>query len=298
VDQRVAGPTRGGAALVALIYVGWASTWPVGKYALSTWTPLGLTAVRHAVAGSLLVGWALALGHRPAMPGWRELRVGLLQFCAYYALSYAALETGTSYATAAAAGVYPVLVMLATAERPSGGRAVAGAASALAAIGVGLLYLDAGGLFAGGNGRPIRGMALAVGASVAMAAAVLTPRGHPSPTKLANTAGFVGQSMWCGSAATCVLALARRDAWIRGPFGWQAAAAFAWLSVVGSALVFVGVEWVVRRYGAWRASMAYAAVPALVAMMGAVLLGERPGAVAALALLVTLASLALAAKPS
>ena len=81
--RRSAGAPTRLALLLAFfaIYVVWGSTYLAIRYAVETIPPLIVAGVRHVVAGSVLLGWAYARGHRPSLEEWRASAIlGILYF--------------------------------------------------------------------------------------------------------------------------------------------------------------------------------------------------------------------------
>lgn len=54
----------------AAIYVVWGSTYLAIRYAVETIPPLVAASIRHTIAGSILLGWAMARGFRPKREHW------------------------------------------------------------------------------------------------------------------------------------------------------------------------------------------------------------------------------------
>src|SRR5690349_16601778 len=52
------------------IYLIWGSTYLAIRYAVETIPPLVTAAVRHSIAGVILLGWAMARGFRPRREHW------------------------------------------------------------------------------------------------------------------------------------------------------------------------------------------------------------------------------------
>src|SRR5690348_7854842 len=52
------------------IYIVWGSTYLAIRYAVETIPPLVTAGIRHTIAGSILLVWALARGYRPRREHW------------------------------------------------------------------------------------------------------------------------------------------------------------------------------------------------------------------------------------
>jgi drug/metabolite transporter (DMT)-like permease len=278
-------------AVAGAVYLAWATTWPVGKVAMATWTPLGLTTARHVVAGGLLLALAAALGAPPRRPAGSEFVVGVLQFGAYFVASYRALEVGAASVTAVVAGAYPVVVVLYSShdKRRS---AVRLTALGLTVLGVALVASEHGAGLLDASGSSPAAIAWAAGAAVTMAVSTLAPRPSGSPAEIIR---FTARAMLCGAAMTGALAVLAGDGWTRTPPGWESVVTLAWLSLIGSAMVFVGLEWLLRHHARWLVSMGYAAVPALAALMSVIWLGEPLGMRTGAGIVFTFCGLAVAA---
>ncbi len=65
----------------AAIYLVWGSTYLAIRYAVETIPPLVAAGIRHTIAGSVLLGWAVARGFRPKREHWiAGIAVGALYF--------------------------------------------------------------------------------------------------------------------------------------------------------------------------------------------------------------------------
>lgn len=260
--------------LALFAYVAWATTWPVGKVAMSYWTPLGMIAARFLIAGLLLsiVGWAM--GTRPKLPGFSEIVVGIFQFNLYFLFSYLALSTGDASTTAVIAGAYPAAVL---AGRPRLALKNPGAVLAL--------LVTLAGCFLVGFGQwrqnaTLAGTVFAGLAALSMAVSTLTsrPRGGMS---LPEVCRFVGSAMIVGAGIALISILLVSGGGLRTSMNFATVGTLAWLSLVGSALVFVAIEWLLRRHAEWKISLGYSIVPGLAALMGILFLGEYPSAIVA-----------------
>src|SRR5215471_9909346 len=52
------------------IYIVWGSTYLAIRYAVETIPPLVTAGIRHTIAGSILLAWAMARGYRPRREHW------------------------------------------------------------------------------------------------------------------------------------------------------------------------------------------------------------------------------------
>ena len=278
-----------GLMVAAAVYVSWATTWPVGKLAMSQWTPLGLTTTRHLVGGVVLLSLAAAYSAWPRPPRRNEIVIGVLQCGVYFYCSYRALELGTAAITAVIAGAYPVLVALLS-PRDEQRRLFRILSLVLMVLGVGLVAFGGAADFKAIAGQSTEVLGWAAAAAIAMALATRVPRPAGSVSEVVRSMAI---AMLCGAIATGALAIVLGDPWLRGAPGWKDIGTLAWLSLVGSAAVFVGLEWLLRRYKPWRVSMGYAAVPGMAAAMSMIWLGERISEWVVVGLLLTLGALSL-----
>ena len=250
------------------VYAIWASTWPVGKLALSFWTPAGLTCIRHVLAGVLLVGLGRLLGDSLRLPSRAETAIGLLQYASYYLFSYKALASGSTAVTAVVVALYPVIVMIfslnATSLRLQGFLA-----AILGAAGCGLIVM--GSTSDSGLDIQLPSVALALFAALAQAASTLIRREPATPSKII---GFTGRSMFVGGVASGALVLVSGDRIFQQEPGVLAVSTLMWLSLMGSAVTFVAVEYLLRRWRPVFVSISYFSVPCLAVVMAHVFLNE------------------------
>jgi drug/metabolite transporter (DMT)-like permease len=102
-------------------------------------------------------------------------------------------------------------------------------------------------------------------------------------------------AMLCGSITTGTLGIVLEDSWVRQAPGWKTLGTLVWLSIIGSAAVLVGLEWLLRHYTLWLVSMGYTSVPGLAALMSMFFLGEQISWHTILGLLIILCALATTA---
>ena len=260
-----------GRAMVGLflVYAMWASTWPVGKYALTYWTPLGLTAIRHVVAGTLLILLAVLMGNRLQLPSRSEIMIGATQYMLYYLLSYAALSAGTASVTAVVVGLYPVIVVFLSKGKTENRRYIIWPALVGA---VGCLVIFMGVPSSEGVGYPIASLLLGVGAAAAQALATLIRR---EVTNKASVVGFTGRSMLVGGALAVAVAVITHDSLVIDATQEYAIWALIWLTLIGSAGTFLCVEFLLRKWPPSTFSISFLAVPCLAYLFSHAALGER-----------------------
>lgn len=239
---------------------------------------------RIALGGTLLVlfAWgsarratgATAAGPEPAV-GWPPKRLLLLsgacvavyQLCFFAAVQRTGVAVGTVVAIGSGPAFAGALGWLVAREAP--GRRWA-AATALACAGVALLVL--GGSSASAS---VDGIVLALGAGAGYAsytviAKVMLRSGHAPEVVMAGAFGTGGVLLLPGLALTA-------GAWI-GTFGGIALIVF--LGVIPTALAYVLFARGLKELTAGETATLTLAEPLTAALLGAIVLGERPGAVA------------------
>jgi drug/metabolite transporter, DME family len=253
-------------------------------------SPLAVGSARIAVGAALLAVAAAVLAPRAAGPWrWRMLALAALGIAAYQLTFFAAVDqTGVALGTVVALGSAPVGAGLL-------GRLLVGepltarwaACTALAAVGVALLVL-------GGEAADVRpgGIALALGAGAAyalytVAAKRMLMSGDAPETVMARSFGLAAVAL------APVLALSDPGA-LAGVDGLALA---LYLGAVPTALAYVLFARGLRGVASGEAATLTLAEPVTAAALGALVLGERPGVVAATGAALVLCSLAALAAP-
>jgi drug/metabolite transporter (DMT)-like permease len=94
-------------------YVVWGSTYLAIRYAVATIPPLVAVAIRHTVAGGILLAWALARGYRPKR---EHLAAGFIVGLLYFALGHGLLHWAEKSISSAPAALLmatePMFIML------------------------------------------------------------------------------------------------------------------------------------------------------------------------------------------
>jgi drug/metabolite transporter (DMT)-like permease len=78
----------------AAIYLIWGSTYVAIRYAVETIPPLVAAGIRHTIAGSVLLGWALARGYRPKREHWTA---GLILGALFFLIGHGSLHWAEQY---------------------------------------------------------------------------------------------------------------------------------------------------------------------------------------------------------
>src|SRR2546430_8842448 len=95
------------------IYVIWGSTFLAIRYAVESIPPLFTAAIRHLLAGSILLGWALWKGERPTRQGLRAgIILGFLFFFVSHGLLHWAELNVPSGVAALVIAIEPAIVAL------------------------------------------------------------------------------------------------------------------------------------------------------------------------------------------
>jgi DME family drug/metabolite transporter len=248
-------------------------------------------AVRIAVGAVLLALVARAVADGAASTPWARgpLAVGALGVAAYQLCFFAAVkDTGVAVGTVVALGSAPALAGVGgwLLDRRVPDRAWA-LATALACAGVATLALAGG-----GSEVSARGVALAVGAGASYAAFTLASKrlldaGHGVETVMARLFGL-------GAILLIPVLLFGDLHWVTSAGG---AAMALWLGAIPTALAYLLFASGLRHLPANEVATLTLAEPVTAALLGAIVLGERPGAVAIVGIAAILAGLAVLAIP-
>jgi DME family drug/metabolite transporter len=249
-------------------------------------------AARIAVGAVLL----LAIQHAAGAGGsagrrWPRgpLAAGTIGVAAYQLCFFAAVkDTGVAIGTVVALGSAPALAGLGSwlLDRRVPDRAWV-AATALACAGVAALALQGG-----GSEVSAPGVALAVGAGASYATFTLASKrlldaGHGVEPVMAR--------LFAGGAVLLIPVLIFGDVhWITSAGG---AAMALWLGAIPTALAYILFARGLRHLRADEAATLTLAEPVTAAVLGALVLGERPGAIAVGGVILILAGLAVLAVP-
>jgi DME family drug/metabolite transporter len=252
-----------------------------------------LLLVEHLVARLARSRDAARTPTAPAPGRWPRgpLAVGALGVAAYQLCFFAAVkETGVAVGTVVALGSAPALAGAGgyLIDRRTPSRAWT-AATALACGGVAVLALAGG----GSSHVSAPGVALAVGAGASYAAFTLASKrlldqGHGVEPVMARTFGL--------GAILLIPVLGLGDlAWLTTAGG---AAMALWLGAVPTALAYILFAGGLRHLPANEVATLTLAEPVTAALLGAIVLGERPGAFAVAGIVAILAGLAVLAAPA
>jgi DME family drug/metabolite transporter len=253
-------------------------------------SPLTVGAARIAVGGLLLL-LAQKIAARPDAGPWPRgpvlaaaVGVACYQLCFFAAVK----DTGVAVGTVVALGSAPALAgagaWLLDGRRPGAAWA---AATALACAGVALMALAGG-----GSDVSAPGVALAIGAGASYAGFTLASKrlldqGHHVEPVMARAFGF-------GALILLPVLVVGDTSWLRTPEG---AAMALWLGAVPTALAYLLFAAGLRHLPAGEVATLTLGEPVTAALLGAVVLDERPGAVAVAGIVLILAGLAVLAVP-
>jgi DME family drug/metabolite transporter len=256
-------------------------------------TPLTVGAARIAIGGAALVAIALATETLNDGIAWAKLPViaGALGVVGYQLCFFAAVDaTGVAIGTVVAlgsgpafAGVFGLLI-----RREAPGRRWA-TATALAIAGAAILVL------AGGKTTDVdpAGIALALGAGASYGLYTVTSKqllehGHSPEGVMAAVFGL-------GAIGLSPLLIAGHSAWLATPGGASLA---LYLGLIPTAIAYVLFARGLRHLPAASVATLTLAEPLTAATLGVVILGERPGALAAAGALLVLSGLFVLARPT
>lgn len=253
-------------------------------------------AARIAVGALLLVAFQWIMGRRaetpsaPARPWPRgPVAAGALGVAAYQLCFFAAVkDTGVAVGTVVALGSAPALAGAGgwLLDRRVPDRAWA-LATGLACAGVATLALAGG-----GSQVSAPGVVLAVGAGASYAAFTLASKrlldqGHGVEPVMATLFG-------CGAILLAPVLLLGDTGWLSSAGGIAMA---VWLGAVPTAIAYILFASGLRHLPANEVATLTLAEPVTAALLGALVLGERPGAVALGGIALILAGLAVLAVP-
>ena len=272
----------GGFLLLTLI---WGTTWAAIRIGLEGVPPFTGVAVRFAIAGTLLLALALALGvrlgrgrHEKAL--W--LANGVLSFCLSYSIVYWSEQYIPSGLAAVLFATYPLLVAALAHFLLAGERltAVAAAGLVLGFAGVAVIFSDDLSLL---GGQQVRHAALVMLVSplVSAVAIVVIKRWGSDVHPLSLSAVPM---LFAGGVMGAVALLVERH---RPPvFDARSVSALLYLAILGSAVTFTVYYWLLAHVTATRLALTSYLIPIVAVAVGAALFGEplRPRLLAGSAL--------------
>lgn len=274
------------AVFVAVTVIG-GSNFVAVRFSNRELAPFWGAAARFGIAALVLLA-AMAIARIP-VPRGRGLRAaaeyGLLNYAANYAFAYWGLVAAPAALGAVMISMSPLItIFLAAAYRLERltARAVFGALIALA--GVALIFADRIGSV------PL----VSVAALLASATAGTLANVRVKRMAVAHPVSMNAIGMLVGAPVLLALSLLAGEPRVV-PAQPATVAAFAYLALVASPLLFVGVIFVVRRWTASATSYATVLMPLVAVVLGALLAGETVGALFVVGTAVVLAGVYLGA---
>jgi drug/metabolite transporter (DMT)-like permease len=230
-------------AALAVVYVAWGSTFIGLAIAVRDLPPLLSLAMRHVVAGAILLAFAWPRGDREGDPiGWAQVRAGFILGFLLFVISHGTLAWAqqTVPAGVAALLVGSIPIWMALFDRVAFGRRLRGSAYVGFAVGFfGLAFLVDP--FGGGSVDRLGAVAIVAGAAT-WAAGSLYSRDAPLPRRPLVSAGLASV---CGGI---LLVFASAVTGELGDAVWttEALLAVAYLIVVGSFVGFTAYVWLLQ----------------------------------------------------
>lgn len=229
------------------VYVIWGSTYLAIWYAVASIPPLYTAGFRHAIAGSILLIWALAKGQRPTWPQIRSsIIIGFLFFLVGHGTLHWAetqIPTGLASLLIAAEPIWVFLIASAVEKRwRMNWLLFLGVALGL----VGVALLMGRDVWAAGRGAVFGAVACLIGAISWSAGIIYSRRSHLSGSPLLLSA----LSLLAGSVM--LLATGTVLGEYRG-FSLRAVPTRSWLALAylvafGSVIAFTAYNWLLEHY--------------------------------------------------
>jgi drug/metabolite transporter (DMT)-like permease len=256
------------------IYVIWGSTYLAIGYAVSYVPPLYTAGFRHAIAGSILMVWALVKGHRPT---WAQMRasvvIGFLFFLVGHGtLHWAETQIPTGLASLLIA-TEPIWVFLMACATQNLWRMnlwlFSGVTMGLTGVG----FLMGRDVWSTGRGAFLGALACLIGAISWSAGIIYSRRSHLSGSPLLLSA----LSLLAGAVMLLTTGTALGE--YRG-FSFTAVPIRAWLAlgyliVFGSVIAFTAYNWLLERYTPTLVATHTYINPIVAVLLGWWLAGER-----------------------
>ncbi|HEY1423992.1 MAG TPA: EamA family transporter [Candidatus Acidoferrum sp.] len=229
------------------IYIIWGSTYLAIRYAVAFIPPLYTAGLRHLVAGSILLAWALAKGLRPT---WPQIRASVVIGFLFFLVGHGSLHwaetqipSGLAALLIASEPIWVYLMVCAAEKRwRMNGFLLCGVVLGLAGVGL-LLGRD---VWSAGSGAIWGAIACLVGAISWSAGIIYSRRSHlsGSPLLLSALSLLAGSAMLLTTGT--VLGEARDFSIANVPVNsWLA---LAYLIVFGSVIAFTAYNWLLERY--------------------------------------------------
>ena len=273
----------------ASIFIVWGSTYLAIKYAVEEIPPLLTAAVRHLVAGVILLAWARSKGLRASSVEWRHSAVvGVLFFLiGHGTLHWAeqAVPSGLSALLVATEPVWIAVLLAVTGSAPLRPPTIAGLL-----LGLGGVWLLVGDDTILSSEALLSGSVAILLGAASWALGVVYAQHAPMP---ANPTLRTATTLLCGSgwlllASALVGELGR----VRVPSP-LAIGSLAFLIVFGSILAFTAYYWLLDRYPATLVATHTYVNPAVAMLLGWAIAGEAVSRWSVLALIIIVGAIAL-----
>jgi len=228
----------------AAIYLVWGSTYLAIRYAVETIPPLVAVAIRHSIAGAILLGWAWWRGFRPAREHWKA---GFLIGALFFLIGHGSLHWAEKYVASGLAALLIatepmfilVLAWMAGQQRIS---RISALGLTLGVVGVAILM---GAELAGSRSTLIGVLAVLLGSLSWAAGVVISPKVKLPTDALARTA----VPLVCGAVLLWVAAVVtgelQQTHW--SLISLRSIGGLVYLIVFGSIVAFTAYTWLLQR---------------------------------------------------
>jgi len=257
------------------LYLIWGSTYLAIRYAVETIPPLVTVGIRHTIAGSILLAWALAKGQRPT---WAQLRASAVIGFFFFLIGHGSLHWAEQYVPSGTASlliaIEPIIVFLMSSAAARvwrlNGLLLAGILLGLTGVGF-LMQGKGSGLQAGERGA-FGPFAVLLGA-VSWSYGIIYSRRlklSGSPLLLSALSLLAGAAMlWIAAVLTGEMRELSLSRVI--PKSWLAV---GYLIVFGSIIAFTSYNWLLEHYSPTLVATHTYVNPVVAVFLGWLLAGE------------------------
>lgn len=259
---------------IGLLTLIWGTTWSAIRVSLGGFPPMTAVALRFALAGALLAGYAHLTGVPLRPRSWLELRLwvlhAVLSFCVSYGVVFWAQQWVPSGLASVLFASFTLMVAVLAHFMVPGERltAVSGVGVVVGIAGIGVIYAaDLAAL--GGRHVVVAAVVMLLSPLASAVAAVAVKRwGRGLHPVSLNAAG-----MLAGAMAMAVLAVVFEE-WPQAPPSSGAVAAMLYLAVFGSALSFTLYFWLLEHMEVSHLALIGYLTPVVAVTVGALWLDE------------------------
>jgi len=257
------------------LYLIWGSTYLAIRYAVETIPPLVTVGIRHTIAGSILLAWALAKGQRPT---WAQLRASAVIGFFFFLIGHGSLHWAEQYVPSGTASlliaIEPIIVFLMSSAAARvwrlNGLLLAGILLGL--TGVGFLMQGKGSRLQAGERGAFGPFAVLLGA-VSWSYGIIYSRRSKlsgSPLLLSALSLLAGAAMlWIAAVLTGEMRELSLSRVI--PKSWLAV---GYLIVFGSIIAFTSYNWLLEHYSPTLVATHTYVNPVVAVFLGWLLAGE------------------------